>query len=273
MRALFTDQESIEVETGNFIPYIFAHIWKDKMIVIGISDVIDDVRVEWLTPRQKELLNTCDVIMSASEYLKYTCKVCRNKGGSKKLTFLPWVSHCRESDINGLFRLDQRYNSDSPFFKKHPLIDPCGCNPLWNGIPQVCSMKVIQNLAPNFFNLQYDDNNGCGHSVFTPIPSFIGETGPITSKQFRYIKDLEKKNSVSPVVRNLGEYTTAQASQYIRYLKNMKSGPSTLQSLMRRINPLHYQTHDPLDDAEDLVTVLEEAMTMDNFEIPTTNYI
>jgi hypothetical protein len=274
MRALFTDQESIEVETGNFIPYIFAHIWKDKMIVIGIGDVIDDVRVEWLTPRQKELLNTCDVIMSASKYLEYTCKVCRNKGGSKKLTFLPWVSHCRESDINGLFRLDQRYNSGSPFFKRHPIIDPCGCNPLWNGIPQVCSMKVIQNLAPNFFNLPYIDDSQSS-VVFTPLPSEIGTQGPITKKQYRYIVDLEKAKKVRPTMNNLllHKFTTAQASHYIRYLTNLNGGPSTLQSLMRRIDQGHIQTHDPLDDAEDLVTVLEEAMTMDDFEIPTTNYI
>jgi len=111
MRALFTDQESIEIETGVFIPYIFAHMWKDKMIVIGIRDVLEDTSVEWFNPRQKELLGTCDVIMTSREYLEYTCKVCRNKGGSKKLTFLPWVSHCRESDINGLYKLDQRYNS------------------------------------------------------------------------------------------------------------------------------------------------------------------
>jgi hypothetical protein len=272
MRALITDQEYIECGDGNFIPYIFAHIWKDKMQVIGIIETFEDSNAQWLNDRQKNMMNNCDVFMHAREYLEYTCRLCRNKGGSKKLTFMPWVSHCRENDINGLYRMDQLYNKNNPFFKSHPVIDPCDCNPLWNGIPQVCSMKVIQNLAPNFFNLPYKDNEEYGRSNFVPIQSFINDRGPITRKQFRYIKDMEKKKGVSPTVKNLDEFSTAQASQYIRYLKNMNSGPSTLQSLMRRITPLHSQTHDPLDDAEDLVTVLEHASKLDMFNIPTTNY-
>jgi len=274
MRALFTDQESFERSAGVFIPFIFGHMWKDKMRIIGISDVLADSERPFLSQRAIEMLDSCDVHMTAKSYLETTTRMCRNKGGSKKLTFLPWVSHCRENDINGLYRMDQLYNHSDPFFKTHPVIDPCGCNPLWNGIPQVCSMKVLQNLAPNFFNMPYTDNHATGQSfnMFIPIPSEI-TSAPITSKQHRYIIDLEKKKSVSPRMRNLAMFTTAQASHYIRYLSNLNSGPSTLQSLMRRIQPTHIQTHHPLDDTEDLVIVLTEAKKMDQFEIPTTNYM